>query len=67
MDGIYSFGCESFMADRTGLGGTMLHYLAIRRTHTHTFENHTNLLGNLTAVQCRVAFKTLLNAKAALS
>ena len=30
MDRIYSFRCESFMADRTGLGSTTLYYLAVR-------------------------------------
>ena len=28
-DRIYSFSHESFMADRTGLDSTMLHYLAV--------------------------------------
>ena len=28
---IYSFSGESFMADRTGLDSTMLHYLAVQR------------------------------------
>ena len=28
---IYSFSRESFMADRTGLDSTMLHYLAVQR------------------------------------
>ena len=28
---IYSFSCESFMVDRTGLDSTMLHYLAVQQ------------------------------------
>ena len=40
------YSCDSFMADRMGLDGTML---AVRksygeRTQTRTFENHANLL-----------------------
>ena len=41
------------VADRMGLDGTMLHYLAIWkaivsvRTQTHTFESHANLLAFL--------------------
>ena len=31
MDRIDSFCCESFMADRTGLDSTTLHYLAVRQ------------------------------------
>ena len=31
MDRIHSFNCDSFMADRMGLDGTMLHYLAVRK------------------------------------
>jgi len=28
---IYFFSCKSFMADRTGLDSTTLHYLAVRQ------------------------------------
>ena len=43
---------DSFMADRMGLDGTMLHYLYGtesygERTQTRTFENHANLLAYL--------------------
>ena len=43
----YSFSCEGFMADRTGLGSTMLATLSgskAKRTQTCTFENYANLL-----------------------
>ena len=62
MDRIYLFGCESFMADITGLGGTTLDYLAVQQAMVsihkpvHNFENHANLLaylGKLTAVHPR--------------
>ena len=40
------------MADRAGLDGTMLHYLAVvsygERTQTRTLENHANLPAYLT-------------------
>ena len=32
------YHCESFMADRTGLGGTTLHYLAIRQAMVSVFR-----------------------------
>ena len=45
------YSCDSFVADRMGLDGTMIHHLAVRkatesygkRTQTCTFENHANL------------------------
>ena len=33
----YSFCCESFMADRTGIGSTTLHYLAVRQAMVSVF------------------------------
>ena len=43
IDRIYSFSRESFMADRTGLDGTMLHYLAVQQAMVnvpiYTLEN----------------------------
>ena len=52
IDRIYSFSCESFMANRTGLDGTMLHYLAVwqamvsvyRPVHSKKKKKHANLL-----------------------
>ena len=46
------YSCDSFMADRMGLDGTMLHYLAVWKAMvsvhiTRTFKDHTNLLAYL--------------------
>ena len=52
------FGCEIFMADRTGLGSTTLPGSTAtygELTQTQTFENHANLLTYLGKMQSRVA------------
>ena len=41
---LYSFRCESFMADRTGLGSTTLHYLAVQQAIVSVFSVCTALL-----------------------
>ena len=72
---VQSFSCDSFyMADRMGLGGTMLHYLTIRKaivsihrpvhpkiTLTYSLTWQTDL-----CTPRRMAFKALLNAKLSL-
>ena len=60
-----------FMADRMGLDGTMLHYLAVRKAmvsvHKHVYSKMTltySLPGKLTvALPVERFFKALLNAK----
>ena len=75
MDRIYSFSCDSFMVDRMGLDGTMLHYLAVRKA---TVSVHIPVHSKITITylltwqtdRCtpqRMAFKALLNAKTVLS
>ena len=71
------YSCDSFMADRMGLDGTMLHYLAVRKAmvsvHVHRPIHSKITLTYSLAWQTdrfkprRIAFKALLNAKAALS
>ena len=64
--------CDSFMADRMGLDGTMLHYLAIRKAMVSVHKpvhSKITLTYSLTwqADRCisrRMTFKALLNAKA---
>ena len=45
IDRIYSFSLKSFMADRTGLDSTMLHYLTVQRAmvsvHRHVHSKIT--------------------------
>ena len=73
MDRIHSFSCHSFMADRMGLDGTMLHYLAVRKAMVSVHRPihlKITLTYSLTwqTDRCtprRMAFKALLNAKAA--
>ena len=73
MDRIYSFSCNSFfMADRIGLDGTMLHYLAVRKAMVSVHRpvhSKITLTYSLTwqtdrCTSRRMAFKALLNAKA---
>ena len=69
------YSCDSFMADRMGLDGTMLHYLAVRKAMVSVYRPiHSKItLTYLLTWQTdrftprRMAFKALLNAKAALS
>ena len=69
------YSCDSFMADRMGLDGTMLHYLAVRKDMVslhRPVHSKITLTYSLTwqTDRCtprRMAFKALLNAKAALS
>ena len=69
------YGCNSFMADRMGQDGTMLHYLAVRKAMVsvhkpvHSKITLTCLLTWQTdrCTSRRIPFKALLNAKAALS
>ena len=69
----YSY--NSFMADRMGLDGTMLHYLAVRKAMVSVHKpvhSKITLTYSLTwqtdrCTSWRMAFKALLNAKAALS
>ena len=69
------YSCDSFMADRMGLDSTMLHYLAVRKAmvsvyrHIHSKITLTYSLTWQTDrfTPRRMAFKALLNAKAALS
>ena len=65
------YSCDSFMANRMGLDGTMLHYLAVRKAMVsvhkpvHSKITLTYLL-TWQADCCtsrRMAFKALLNAK----
>ena len=66
------YSCDSFMADRMGLDGTMLHYLAVRKAMVNVHKpvhSKITLTYSLTwqADRCtsrRMAFKVLLNAKA---
>ena len=66
------YGCDSFMANRTGLDGTMLHYLAVRKAMVSVHKpvhSKITLTYSLTwrADRCtsrRMAFKALLNTKA---
>ena len=66
------YSCDSFMADRMGLDGTMLHYLAVRKAMVSVHKpkhSKITLTYSLTwkADHCtsrRMAFKALLNAKA---
>ena len=65
------YSSDSFMADRMGLDGTMLHYLAVREAMVRVKPTHSKitLTYSLTwqADRCtsrRMAFKALLNAKA---
>ena len=66
------YSSDSFMADRMGLDGTMLHYLAVREAMVSVHKpvhSKITLTYSLTwqADRCtsrRVAFKALLNAKA---
>ena len=67
------YSCDSFMADRMGLDGTMLHYLAVRKAMVslhRPVHSKITLTYSLTwqTDRCtprRMAFKALLNAKAA--
>ena len=43
MDRIYSFSCDSFMANRMGLDATMLHYLAVQKAMAYTDPYIRNL------------------------
>ena len=69
------YSCDSFMADRMGLDGTMLHYLAVRKAMVslhRPVHSKITLTYSLTwqTDRCtprRMAFKALLNARAALS
>ena len=73
MNRIYSFSCESFMADRMGLHGTTLHYLAVHQAmvsvhgpvHSKIALTYSGAFPDkLTAVHPqRMAFKALLNAQ----
>ena len=64
--------CDSFMADRMGLDGTMLHYLAVRKAMVSIHKpvhSKITLTYSLTwqadsFTSWRMAFKALLNAKA---
>ena len=66
------YSSDSFMADRMGLDGTMLHYLAVREAMVSVHKpvhSKITLTYSLTwqADRCtsrRMAFKALLNAKA---
>ena len=66
------YSCDSFMADRMELDGTMLHYLAVRKALVSVQKpvySKITLTYSLTwqADRCisrRMAFKALLNAKA---
>ena len=66
------YSCDSFMADRMGLDGTMLHYLAVRKAMVSVHKpvhSKITLTYSLTwqagrCVSRRMAFKALLNAKA---
>ena len=68
------YSCNSFMADRMGLDGTMLHYLAVRKAMVSVHKpvhSKITLTYSLTwqADRCtsrRMAFKALLNAKVRL-
>ena len=65
------YSCDSFMADRMGLDGTMLHYLAVRKAMVSIHKpvhSKITLSYSLTwqADRCTsriMAFKALLNAK----
>ena len=75
MDRIYLFSCDSYMADRMGLDGTRLHYLAVRKAMVsihrpvHSKITLTYLLTWQTdrCTPWRMAFKAPLNDKTALS
>ena len=66
------YSCDSFMADRMGLDGTMLHYLAVRKAMVSVYRpihSKITLTYSLTwqtdrFTPRRMAFKALLNAKA---
>ena len=66
------YSCDSFMADRMGLDGTMLHYLAVRKAMVSVYKPvHLKITLtyslNWQADRCtsrRMAFMALLNAKA---
>ena len=68
------YSCDSFMADRMGLDGTMLHYLAVRKAVVSVHKPvHSKITLNYSltwrADRCtsrRMAFKALLKAKARL-
>ena len=67
------YSCDSFMADRMGLDSTMLHYLAVRKAmvslHRPVHSKITLTYSLTWQTDCctprRMAFKVLLNAKAA--
>ena len=69
------YSCNSFMADRMGLDSTMLHYLAVRKAMVSVhrpIHSKITLTYSLTwqtdrFTPQRMAFKALLNTKAALS
>ena len=64
------YSCDSFMADRMGLDGTMLHYLAVRKAMVSVhrpIHSKITLTYSLTwqtdrFTPRRIAFKALLNA-----
>ena len=65
------YSCDSFMADRIGLDGTTLHYLAVRKATVSVHKPvHSKITLNYSTWQAdrctsrRIAFKALLNAKA---
>ena len=66
------YSCDSFMANRMGLDDTMLHYLAVRKAmvsvHRPVYSKITltySLTWQTDHCTPRMAFKVLLNAKAA--
>ena len=69
---IQSFSCDSFyMADRMGLDGTRLHYLAVQKAMVSVNRPvHSKITLTWQTDRCsprRMTFRTLLNAKTALS
>ena len=68
----YLFGCESFMADKMGLDGTRLHYLAVQQAMVSIHSLVHSKTYSLTwqtdhGTPRRMTFKVLLNAKVAFS
>ena len=69
------YSCDSFMADRMGLDGIMLHCLAVQKAmvsvhrpvHSKIMLTYSLTWQTDRCTPWRIAFKALLNTKAALS
>ena len=67
MDRINLFGCKSIMANRVELDGSTLHYLAARQAMASVHRPMHSYSLTWQTDRCRMAFKALLNGKAAVS